>query len=1211
MSTGQYDNYRSGTNVSETTLTVANVNPNTFGRVGSYSVDGEVMAQPLYVPALNVNGTATNVLFLATMHNTVYAFDATKPGSTPLWQTTLGASVPILYTGQCPAGAYGPEMGILSTPVIDVRAGVLYAVYATPNGSNTYAFYIAALDLRTGGHKAGSPTLITGSVTGNAYDNVGGKVTFNPSMHNQRTALTLANGRVYAGFATCAGDLDPYHGWVIGYDASNVSVQTSIFNVTPNGGEGGVWQSGRGLATDASGNLYVATGNGTNSATDLSESVVKFGIDGAVAGAYPDPNSAALNEFDLDLGSGGPLYINSLGLLLVGGKEGMIHVLNPAQIGGSGNAAVQSFWGSQPCVSYYEDSCYQLFNSYVFWDNPANPLLYVWGADDVMRVYRYRGGAFDTAAESIGTLSAGDDAPAISLSSNGSDPNTAIVWAVPLDGSVHAYQATNIANEIYNTGQNASRDSAGTPVHFTGPVVADGRVYVATEDNSVQVYGLLGNGGGFAADSASFVEANTSIQGNWQSAYGADGYNVEGDAFLNPPYAAPAVSGASTYTWDVSTADVRALQKASNPSDRVAASWYTGTSFTIDTNITDHVFHQVALYFVDWESGGRQQTVQVLDSSGNVLDTRSLSGFTGGVYLVWRVTGHVTFLVTYAGGTNAVVSGIFFGGPLATGPPPPVLISPADGATNPATPVTLSWAAAPSATSYDVYFGSANPPPFLTNTTNTRTAAVGITAAGSYHWQVVARNAAASSASPVWSFNTDAASLTVSPTSLTLSATANGGTATQTVTVTYDTYTQSAPTLSNNVTTNQCSGWLSVLPGAGLSLASHEGALYHYQATVTIGVSASGITAGSRCSGNTTFSAGSATASVAVTMNVTSAPAQFTASPASLDFSYRQGGTLPASQNISVSSKPSATQFSAIASTPWLSVTPASGTTPVSVAIAVNDAGLKPGAYTGKVTLSDGVGGTLDVPVNLAVIDALAPTIFPASVVPVYSTSTSIQTGSWISIYGTDLADSKATWNGDFPTTLNGVTVTTGGKPAYLWYVSPGQINAQAPDDTRTETVNVVVTNSHGSVTSTVTLATASPSFSLFDPSHVAAVILTPDGSGAYGGGSYDFVGPSGAFQFNSRPVKAGEVLELFGVGFGPTKPFVAAGQLFSGSAPTINSVSVTIGGVAAQVLYSGMVGSGLYQVNVVVPNTSSGDQLVQATVNGISTPTGRVVSIR
>jgi len=263
------------------------------------------------------------------------------------------------------------------------------------------------------------------------------------------------------------------------------------------------------------------------------------------------------------------------------------------------------------------------------------------------------------------------------------------------------------------------------------------------------------------------------------------------------------------------------------------------------------------------------------------------------------------------------------------------------------------------------------------------------------------------------------------------------------------------------------------------------------------------------------------------------------------------------------------------------------------------------------VTFSDGAGDTLDLPVSFSVIDGLAPTIAPGGVVTLYSTSTSIQPGSWVSIWGTDLADTTASWNGDFPTSLGGVTVTIDGRPAYLWYVSPRQINVQAPDDSATGSVNVVVANSHGSFTSTATLVPASPSFSLLDGGQVAAVILTPDGSGAYGGGSYDIVGPAGAFPFKTRPVKAGEILELFGVGFGRTTPSVPAGQPFSGSARTVNPVRVTIGGVAAQVLYSGSVGAGLYQINVVVPKTASGNQPIEAIVDNLSTPTGRVVSVQ
>src|SRR6185312_8516696 len=186
VSTGQYDTYRSGTNVSETTLNVANVNPTTFGRLGDFAVDGQVFAQPLYVPGLTINGSPANVVFVATMHNSIYAFDASKIGSAPLWQTTLAPSVPAQYASQCPSWGGGPETGILSTPVIDTQSGSLYAIFATTSGSNTYAFYIAALDIATGKQKTGSPNLITASVPGTGYDSVGGKITFNPSTQGQR-----------------------------------------------------------------------------------------------------------------------------------------------------------------------------------------------------------------------------------------------------------------------------------------------------------------------------------------------------------------------------------------------------------------------------------------------------------------------------------------------------------------------------------------------------------------------------------------------------------------------------------------------------------------------------------------------------------------------------------------------------------------------------------------------------------------------------------------------------------------------------------------------------------------------------------------------------------------------------------------------------------------------------------------------------------------
>ncbi len=244
--------------------------------------------------------------------------------------------------------------------------------------------------------------------------------------------------------------------------------------------------------------------------------------------------------------------------------------------------------------------------------------------------------------------------------------------------------------------------------------------------------------------------------------------------------------------------------------------------------------------------------------------------------------------------------------------------------------------------------------------------------------------------------------------------------------------------------------------------------------------------------------------------------------------------------------------------------------------------------------------------------NSLTPSITAGGIGPVYSSATTIQPGSWVSIYGINLAPDTYIWNNDFPKSLGGVTVTINGKPAYLWFVSPTQINLQAPDDTATGTVNVTVTNPNGTTTATVTLAAESPSFSLLDAKHVAAIIATPDGSGAYGGGGYDIVGPVGAFVYNTRPVKAGEVLVLYGVGFGPTKPAVPAGSAFAGAAPTTNPVTITIGGVNAQVAFAGITGAGLYQFNIVVPVTNRvGDVAIQATVAGVKTVAGPVVTMQ
>jgi uncharacterized protein (TIGR03437 family) len=240
---------------------------------------------------------------------------------------------------------------------------------------------------------------------------------------------------------------------------------------------------------------------------------------------------------------------------------------------------------------------------------------------------------------------------------------------------------------------------------------------------------------------------------------------------------------------------------------------------------------------------------------------------------------------------------------------------------------------------------------------------------------------------------------------------------------------------------------------------------------------------------------------------------------------------------------------------------------------------------------------------------ATAPSITPGGVVPVYSSSTTVQPGSWFSVYGSNLAAATALWNGDFPTSLGGTTVTVNGKNAYLWFVSSGQINAQAPDDTATGSVPVVVTSGGVSATTTITLAPAGPSFLLLaDAKHATGIILTPDNSGSQGGGVYDLLGTGAGF----RAAKKGENVAIYAVGFGPTNPAVPAGKIFSSAAPVVTLPQVTLGGAPVTVDFAGIVGAGLYQLNFKIPaNAGTGDLALTATVNGVQTQTGIVIPVQ
>jgi len=433
---------RTGQNLSESTLTTANVNVNTFGKLFWRTVDGHIYAQPLYVPSLNVQGKTRNVVYVATQHNSVYAFDADDPTvPAPLWQVNLGTSVPsqdiCIITGDtnpgdCPYLDIPPEIGITSTPVIDPAAGIIYVVARTKNVSNSsYHFSLHALDLKTGAEKLGGPVEITGQSTGGGVGSVGGVIAFDPTYHLQRPGLLLLNGVVYIAFGA-VGDIGPYHGWLMGYDATTLQ-QVALLNLTPDGKDGGVWSAGYGIASDGLSNIYLMTGNGNFDADvsgrDYGDSMLRISTSSGltVADYFTPSNQATLFSNDLDFGSGGPMLLPGTSNLVGIGKDKLLRLVNTApgkmgQFNSGFDNVVQQFTAAQS--SYFGGPAY--------WNSPNNgPVIYLWGPKDPVRAYKYVGGLFQTTPVSQSTVlnsSGFSNSGPLSLSANGSMVGSGILW---------------------------------------------------------------------------------------------------------------------------------------------------------------------------------------------------------------------------------------------------------------------------------------------------------------------------------------------------------------------------------------------------------------------------------------------------------------------------------------------------------------------------------------------------------------------------------------------------------------------------------------------------------------------------------------------------------------------------------------------------------------------------------------------------------------
>jgi hypothetical protein len=495
--TSQYDNARTGANLNETNLTPRNVNVQHFGKLFTLHVDGDVYAQPLFLGGVEIPGKGRHdVLFVATEHDSVYAFDAYGNPGTPLWQASFlkdGFTTVPARDADCPF--ISPEIGITSTPVIDPDTGTLYVLARTSDRSgfleNTYAQRLHALAVTTGVEKFNGPVEIHAGMSGKGTGSSGGKLGFNPLRDNPRAALLLNQGAVYLAWAS-ACDVGPYHGWVMAYDARSLK-QKAVFNASPDADDSGIWEGDTGPAADKAGNIFLATGNGRFDAgkggRDYGDSLLK--LDGASLklGDYFAPyNVNELDTGDSDLGSGGPVLLPDQSgahphLAVVEGKGGILYLVDRDHMGhwqaGNNSHAVQTIAvgnGVNGSMSYW------------------NHYIYVLADGDALRQFEVKDGNLSLKAASGNTFPRVSATPTVSA--NGS--RDGIVWLLRWQGwdsserpaVLYAYDAADVARELYDSGQNPGRDRAGLSLRFNIPIVVNGHVYVGTK-HEVDVYGLL------------------------------------------------------------------------------------------------------------------------------------------------------------------------------------------------------------------------------------------------------------------------------------------------------------------------------------------------------------------------------------------------------------------------------------------------------------------------------------------------------------------------------------------------------------------------------------------------------------------------------------------------------------------------------------------------------------------------------------------------
>jgi len=762
------NNTRTGANLAEVQLNTGNVNASQFGKLFQYSIDAAVFAQPLVISNLSIPGKGVrNVVFVATMNNSVYAFDADNPTTDsyqPIWKVSFnnpGAGITTIPSSEVmPNTAYVGPYGIMGSPVIDQATGTMYLLVRTKE-SGAYVQRLRALDITTGQQRSGSGIAIVASVTKQGVTTV-----FDPKLESQRTALALANGRVYIAWAS-HGDRTPYQGWIIAYNATTLQ-QEAAFNVATTNGQAGIWQSGQGPSIDSSGNLSVVTANGTyDGVSNFAQSVLKLSPSLALLDWFTPDNNLTTSNADLDLGSTGLLLIPGTPYGVTGSKEGRFYVVNTTNLGHvvAGNTQIPQL--------FQVSGGAHIHGSPVYWNGPSGPRVYVWPEQDYLKAFAFGGSSFNTTPVTKSTFTApagGDGNPYsmpggfLSLSANGSAAGTGILWSsMPLSqnanekvvpGVLRAFDAADLTKQLWNS-QSDCNDQVGALAKYIPPTVANGKVYLVTFSNQLLVYGLR----------SAAPAANPRLVGSVR----CDGSNVNlttigtSDWAKWPNYIHKATGGGQISNYTVLGSDAVQVW----PSYARVIAWTDGTPTQSGSDqsgvyiVGNHDGFQVSapadttartlyVYATGWDSAGvliahlsdgsAPDYVNALSGADkyDVVYTLTYKALSAGQRLI------VSWTQTSDTGNVALRAAAMSGATAA--PPPPTGVSASKGTS--ATMVTVSWSASAGATSYTVYRSTSSGALGSSIGTTNATSLIDSTPVPGkpYYYSVVAASAAGNSA---------------------------------------------------------------------------------------------------------------------------------------------------------------------------------------------------------------------------------------------------------------------------------------------------------------------------------------------------------------------------------------------------------------------------------------------------------------------------------